>query len=128
MNSLLYSSIGGFVVLFFIAAMAVHQATNVLLRSSLFASLRDKFETGEQIRFVPAPVYNFIQRLFGCAWCMSIQLSWILLLPFALEPIGNWSFVLWFPLATGRLFVVSLAVSFAANLLHQTFEMEGPSS
>ena len=109
-----------------IVSMAVHQATNVLLRSSLFASLRDKFEQGDGIRFMPGIMYVFLQRLFGCPWCMSIQLSWILLVPFALEVLVHYSVILWLVSWAGKWFDLALAVSMGANLLHEVFKHEGP--
>lgn len=107
------------VLVLIITALAVHQATNVIRRSSLFAPLRNRFELGLPIWMMPNWTYSFFQQLIECPWCLSVELSWILLLPFVGD--GQWAIQ-----SIGRVFVYMLAVSLLANLLHLAIQHHGP--
>lgn len=115
--------------------LAVHQATNILRYSSLFAFLRDRLEIGQGIPFIPDRFNAKISELIQCPWCLSVHISWILSIPFianlALSAVASrlsafsfWQLIL--VANIGRFVVMALAVSQIANLIHFYTKHRGP--
>jgi hypothetical protein len=106
--------------LLIIIPLAVHQATNIMRYSSLFAPMRARLEVGDLPDRIPVWAKEKITELLLCPWCTSVHLGWILTLAYW-SPIvvSNGFLMVLYPFAfLARLFVLALALSQVANLIH----------
>jgi len=106
--------LGGFELIktLIITALAVHQATNLVRYSAIFAPLRDRIETGQKVLpLLPMKVNDFIANVVSCGWCLSIHMSWFLLLGAVLPQE-------WLVAKAIGFLALALAIAQVANLIH----------
>jgi hypothetical protein len=97
--------------------LAIHQTVNIIRYSALFAWLRDRVETGQPVidgllsDRINESINNFIYKVVGCPWCLSVHVAWFYLIGIC-GP--TWMI---FPVLIYALMWIA-AASQAANLLH----------
>ena len=103
-----------------IIPLAVHQATNIMRYSSLFAPMRARLEVGDLPDWLPVWSKEKLSELLLCPWCTSVHLGWILTLAYWLPSCASGGILmLLYPVGfLTRLFVLALAISQVANLIH----------